>query len=92
LGVQRLLAVVKLENLARLREWVARFGAWAPLVFVLGYVLAVVAFAPGLPLTLLGGLAFGPVWGAVHVSIASTTAACLAFLIARYAARRLVER
>jgi uncharacterized membrane protein YdjX (TVP38/TMEM64 family) len=85
------LDLVGLENLVRLREWVSGLGAWAPPIFILGYVLAVVAFAPGLPLTLVGGLAFGPVWGAVYVSIASTTAACLAFLIARYAARGLVE-
>jgi uncharacterized membrane protein YdjX (TVP38/TMEM64 family) len=83
---------VRLENLARLREWIAGFGAWAPLVFVAGYVLVVVAFAPALPLTILGGLAFGPVWGTVYSSIASTVGACLAFLIARYAARGAVER
>ncbi|HYB71583.1 MAG TPA: TVP38/TMEM64 family protein [Candidatus Bathyarchaeia archaeon] len=84
--------LVRLENLARLREWIAGFGAWAPAVFVVGYVAVVVAFAPALPLTLLGGLAFGPVWGTVYSSIASTAGACLAFLIARHGARRAVER
>jgi uncharacterized membrane protein YdjX (TVP38/TMEM64 family) len=84
--------LVRLENLARLREWITAFGPWAPAVFVVGYVLAVVAFVPALPLTLLGGLVFGPGWGTVHVSIASTVGACLSFLIARYAARATVER
>jgi uncharacterized membrane protein YdjX (TVP38/TMEM64 family) len=57
-----------------------------------GYVVAVVAFVPALPLTILGGLVFGPVGGIVYSSIASTAGAALAFLIARYAARDVVER
>ncbi len=84
--------LLRLENLVRLRERIDRFGAWAPLVFIGGYALAVVAFVPGLPLTLLGGLAFGPVRGTLYVSIASTAGACLAFLLGRYAARGIVEQ
>ncbi|MEX2223095.1 MAG: TVP38/TMEM64 family protein [Candidatus Rokuibacteriota bacterium] len=84
--------LVRLEDLARLRDRIGAFGAWAPVVFVLGYVVAVVAFIPALPLTILGGLAFGTAWGTVYVAIAATTGACLSFLIARYAARAAVER
>jgi uncharacterized membrane protein YdjX (TVP38/TMEM64 family) len=84
--------VVRLDNLARLREWIAGFGPWAPLVFVAGYVVAVVAFVPALPLTILGGLVFGPVWGTLYTSVASTVGACLSFLVARYAARDAVAR
>jgi uncharacterized membrane protein YdjX (TVP38/TMEM64 family) len=84
--------VVRLDNLARLREWIAGFGPWAPAVFIGGYVAAVVAFVPALPLTILAGLVFGPLWGTVYTSIASTAGACLSFLLARYAARGLVAR
>lgn len=84
--------LVRLDNLARLREWIAGFGAWAPVVFVSGYVVAVVGFVPALPLTILGGLVFGPLWGTVYASIASTVGAGLSFLIARYAARGAVAR
>lgn len=84
--------VVRLDNLARLREWIAGFGPWAPAVFIGGYVAAVVAFVPALPLTILAGLVFGPVWGTVYTSIASTAGACLSFLLARYAARTVVAR
>ncbi|HSB41231.1 MAG TPA: TVP38/TMEM64 family protein [Methylomirabilota bacterium] len=83
--------LIRLENLVQLRERIDGFGAWAPVVFILGYVVAAVAFVPALPLTILGGLAFGPVWGTVYVEIAATAGACLAFLIARYAARAVVE-
>ena len=84
--------VVRLDNLAGLREWIAGFGPWAPAVFIGGYVAAVVAFVPALPLTILAGLVFGPVWGTVYTSIASTAGACLSFLLARYAARTVVAR
>jgi uncharacterized membrane protein YdjX (TVP38/TMEM64 family) len=84
--------VLRLEDLVRLRGWIASFGPWAPVVFILGYVVAVVAFAPALPLTILGGLAFGPAWGSIYASLASTVGASLSFLIARYAAGAAVER
>jgi uncharacterized membrane protein YdjX (TVP38/TMEM64 family) len=81
-----------LENVARLRQWIDGYGAWAPAVFVVGYALAELCFVPALPLTLLGGVAFGPVWGTVWVSIGATTGAALAFLAARYAMRGAVAR
>jgi uncharacterized membrane protein YdjX (TVP38/TMEM64 family) len=84
--------LIRLENLTRLREGIDGFGAWAPVIFTLGYVVAVVAFVPALPLTILGGLAFGAAWGALYVVIAATAGACLSFLIARYAARAAVAR
>ncbi|MFI5325234.1 MAG: TVP38/TMEM64 family protein, partial [Candidatus Rokuibacteriota bacterium] len=84
--------LIRLENLARLRERIDGLGAWAPLLFILGYVVAVVAFVPALPLTILAGLAFGTAWGTVYVAIAATTGACLSFLIARYVARAAVAR
>jgi len=83
---------VRPERLARLRAGIESHGAWGPVLYVAGYVLAELVFVPALPLTLLGGLAFGPVWGTVYVSIASTLAAALAFLVARHLARGMVER
>ena len=79
------------ESLGRLRDAVDGLGVAAPLVFIGGYVLAAVAFAPAMPVTILGGLLFGPVWGTVYSSVGSTLGACGAFLIGRYAARSLVE-
>jgi membrane protein DedA with SNARE-associated domain len=40
----------------------------------------------------LGGVAFGPVWGTVYVWIGATIGLGLAFLVARYAVRSTVER
>jgi uncharacterized membrane protein YdjX (TVP38/TMEM64 family) len=67
-----------------------RFGADHRLMLPLIY-LAVWAvgplFMPGLPITLAGGVLFGPIWGVVYTSLGSTIGAGLVFLVARYLAR-----
>lgn len=70
---------------------VTTFGPWGPLVFGVAYILAGLLFVPGSALTLAAGALFGLVWGTITVSLASTTVAGLAFLIARYAARAKVQ-
>lgn len=79
------------DNLGLLREWVNGFGALAPPVYVALYAAATVFFLPATPLTLLAGLAFGPLWGSVYAFIGAATGLILAFLISRYAARGLVR-
>jgi len=84
--------VIRLENLSRLKQWIESYGVLAPVIFIVGYILAAVLFVPGLPMTVLGGVVFGPVWGTAYVWIAATVGAALAFLVARYAVRSTVER
>ena len=83
---------VRPERLARVRTAIESYGPWGPLVYVAGYVVAELLFVPALPLTLLGGLVFGPLWGTVYTWIAATLAAALAFLVARHLARDTVQR
>ncbi len=66
---------------------VEKLGPWGPAVFALVYILAVVLLVPGSALTLSAGALFGVLHGTVMVSLASTAAAAVAFLIARYLAR-----
>lgn len=73
-------------------QWVDNLGVWAPVIFILGYIVATVAFVPGSILTLAAGAIFGLLWGTVYVFIGSTIGACLAFLISRYMARDWVEK
>jgi len=82
---------ISLDNLNALRDWIDGFGAIAPVVFISVYAVAVVAFLPATPLTLLSGLVFGAVWGTLWAWIGGTLGAILAFLLGRYAARGLVE-
>ncbi|GAB4254830.1 MAG: TVP38/TMEM64 family protein [Acidobacteriota bacterium] len=72
--------------------WVDGLGAWGPLVFVIAYTVATVAFLPGFLLTLGAGFLFGVVKGTVVVSAGSTLGATLAFLLGRSVARDWVQR
>jgi uncharacterized membrane protein YdjX (TVP38/TMEM64 family) len=73
------------------QSWVAHKGVWGGVLYGFVYVVAVLLFVPGSVLTIGAGLVFGLLWGTVVVSAASTIAAALAFLIARYGARERVE-
>ena len=75
----------------QLEGWISGLGALGYAAFYAIYVVAVLLFVPGAPLTIAAGFLFGLVRGTAIVSAASTTAAGLAFLIARHAARGAVE-
>lgn len=75
----------------RLQALIAGYGLMAPLAYMLLYSIAPVFFLPGLPLGIVGGILFGPVWGVVFTISSATAGACLAFLISRYLARDLIE-
>ncbi|MGL6345094.1 MAG: TVP38/TMEM64 family protein [Waterburya sp.] len=75
------------ELLRNALQWVDNLGAVAPLVFILIYVIATVAFLPGSVLTLGAGVLFGVIKGSVYVFIGATLGATLAFLVGRYLAR-----
>jgi uncharacterized membrane protein YdjX (TVP38/TMEM64 family) len=93
-------ALVLLFLLSRtLGSYVPRFAAWVdslgplgPLVFVIGYAGAVVAFVPGSLPSLFGGAIFGLAKGVVLVFVAATLGASLAFLVSRHLVRALIER
>jgi uncharacterized membrane protein YdjX (TVP38/TMEM64 family) len=79
-------------ELASFVAWVKTLGAFGPIVFVLAYTLAVVAFVPGSLLTLAGGALFGVVAGTAYVFVAASLGACAAFGLARTVARGAIER
>lgn len=74
----------------RLRSWVEGYGAWGPVIYILVYCAAPVLMVPGLPITVIGGVLFGPFWGSVYVMTGATVGACVAFLVARYMGREWV--
>src|SRR5512134_2247807 len=78
--------------LPRFAAWVESLGVWGPVVFVLGYIVATVAFVPGSLLTLGAGAIFGLVQGTALVLAGATLGASAAFLVSRYLARDAVER
>ena len=82
---------LKRDNIPKIKEKIDSFGPIAPLVYIGFYILATVFFLPGLPVTMLSGLAFGPIWGVVYASIGAVIGVSCAFLVARYVARGMVE-
>lgn len=71
--------------------WVESLGVWGPLVFIVGYALAAVAFIPGSVLTLAAGAIFGLGAGVLYALAGAVLGASLAFFVARYVARGVVE-
>jgi pyruvate/2-oxoglutarate dehydrogenase complex dihydrolipoamide dehydrogenase (E3) component/uncharacterized membrane protein YdjX (TVP38/TMEM64 family) len=78
------------EKLGTLRDWLITLGPWGPVVFLLIYIVAVVAALPGAAITIAAGALFGSVLGIILVNIGATIGASLAFLIGRYFAREAV--
>ncbi len=72
--------------------WVEGLGLWGPVVFVLGYAVATVAFIPGSLLTLAGGAIFGLAQGVALVFVGACLGATGAFLASRYMVRGAIER
>jgi uncharacterized membrane protein YdjX (TVP38/TMEM64 family) len=71
---------------------IQRVGPAAPIAFILIYAFAVVALIPASLLTIAGGAVFGLIPGVTYSLIGATIGSTGAFLIGRYAARRLVAR
>ena len=80
------------SQFASFAGWVEGLGAWGPVGFILGYVVACVAFVPGAILTLAAGALFGLGRGVIYVFLAATLGSAAAFLVSRYLARRYVEK
>lgn len=83
----RLLHLDQYLEKERLRQFVAGYGVWGPIIYLVIWTLAPPLFLPGLPITLTGGVLFGPFWGVVYTIFGATAGATLAFLVARYLAR-----
>lgn len=73
-------------------DWVGTLGPWGPVIFVGIYIVSAVLLIPGSVLTLGAGVVFGLLNGIVIVSVASTAAATVAFIIGRYLVRNAVAR
>ena len=70
----------------RLRQFGASHGFLLPLMYLAVWTVGPL-FLPGLPITLAGGVLFGPTWGVIYTALGSTCGAGLVFLVTRYLAR-----
>lgn len=80
------------EQLKSALAWIDSLGFWAPLTFIVLYILATVLFIPGSILTLGAGVVFGVILGSIYVFIGATLGAAAAFLVGRYLSRGWVSK
>lgn len=60
---------------------------WGPVLFIVVYVLRPLVFFPAAVLTVLGGLAFGPIWGTLWTIIASNLSTAATYVVGRFFGR-----
>ena len=85
--------VAKFQNVETLRDYIAGYGALAPLVSALLMVLqSVIAPLPAFLITFANGLLFGVWWGAALSWSSAMLGAALCFFIARVLGRPVVGK
>lgn len=91
LGVRRYAPFV--FNAQALRTWIAGFGVFAPLVFIiLQATQVVVAPIPGQVVAFVAGYLFGPVYGTIYSLTGVLIGSAVAFTLAKRYGRSFVER
>jgi uncharacterized membrane protein YdjX (TVP38/TMEM64 family) len=75
-----------------LAHWLAQYGWWAPLLYVLVYVVATFLLLPSTPINLVGGAVFGLFWGMVWTTIGAVGAAVICFWFSRTLGRDFVQQ
>ncbi len=58
-------------------------GFWAPIVFILLYAAGICLFIPGVVLTGVGAVIFGPYWGFLYIWAGGMIGAAVSFALAR---------
>ncbi len=70
----------------------AATGIWAPLIYILLYVVATLLILPSTALNLSGGALFGPGFGILWTSVGAILAAAAAFWFSRTIGRETMEQ
>lgn len=80
-------------NGAALRERIAQWGAWGPLLVIGLMVLAIlVSPIPSAPIAIAAGAAYGHAWGTVYVLLGAEIGALAAFGLARWLGAETLRR
>ncbi|MGL4653435.1 TVP38/TMEM64 family protein [Cetobacterium sp.] len=81
-----------IKDIEKLKRLIKSFGILAPLSYILLYCLVTVTTISTLPLSLAGGVLFGPIYGIIYTMIGASLGMVSSFLIARYIAKDFIER
>ena len=80
------------EYLQTLQKWFWSLGPWGSLAFICLYVGAILILMPGTPFTIAAAFLFGTSRGFFIMVAASSLAAVVGFLVARYVARDTIVK
>lgn len=83
--------VEKIQDVDAMQEFFKSFGIWGYLIFILVFIAACVFMLPGSMLTIIAGIVFGPIIGAILALTGATLGATAAFLVSKYVARGMIE-
>ncbi|QIR37874.1 TVP38/TMEM64 family protein [Tolypothrix sp. PCC 7910] len=79
-------------NPALIQSWLKNSGIWAPVTYVVIYVVATILVLPSTALNLTGGAIFGPWLGTFWTSVAAIVAAIASFVFARTIGHDMVAK
>jgi len=80
------------DHIEGLKGWINGLGVLGCVVFVLLHIAGMIAALPRMAFAFAAGVFFGSTVGIILVVIASTTGACVTFIIGRYFARQAVAQ
>lgn len=81
-----------LKDREKMKGLIEGFGVWGPLAYIVTYALITITGISAVPMTIVGGLVFGPLMGVVYTAFGAGIGLSLAFLIARYIAKDFIEK
>lgn len=82
--------VDKLKDINVLQAWFQNLGVVGYIVYILVYILVAVFMFPAAAMTIVAGITFGSIPGAILALTGATIGACVAFIIAKYVARDVI--
>lgn len=83
--------IEKIQDVEAMQAFFKSFGILGYFIYILVYAASCVFMLPGSMLTIVAGIAFGPVIGGLTALIGATLGATAAFLVAKYVARGMIE-
>lgn len=75
-----------------IRDMILSLGYWGPLLYIVCNVFRPFFFFPAIILAVAGGLAFGPLWGAIYLIIGTVLGAALCFGVANLLGRSRIKQ
>ncbi len=76
----------------QIQLWLEQAGFWAPLIYIVIYVIATILVLPSTALNLTGGAIFGPWLGTLWTSVGAIAAAIVAFVFTRTVGREAIAQ